>query len=261
MKLGIDFGASYVDVVLVNGRKIVDAASIHSDKYYRGFLDEFVGRRSITSASAIHSRRFREKRFRTIPIVFVDEITAIGRGAELLSRKKKGFVCNIGTGTPFVFFNGHRIRHVGGTGVGGGTLAGLAKLMLDCEVEELEKLAKTAGGDGDSLDLTVSDVVGSSVGLVPANATASNFGKALANPGGREETAKSLLKLVSESVGTSACFAAKSCGCNEIVFTGRVVDKNKFVRERLSQVTALFGCKPIFTTNATYCTALGTLLV
>src|SRR5262249_33964336 len=86
-----------------------------------------------------------------------------------------------GTGTALVSVHGEKIEHVGGTGIGGGTLLGLARHLLGVtRLDTLERMA--AHGDLSHVDLTVGDIAGGPVGIVPANATASNFGNVRPDP-------------------------------------------------------------------------------
>lgn len=60
----------------------------------------------------------------------IDEMIAIGAGGKYLSKKDQIIISNIGTGTAIIEVNGNNITHLGGTGVGGGTIIGLAKGLL-----------------------------------------------------------------------------------------------------------------------------------
>src|SRR5208283_3935570 len=60
----------------------------------------------------------------------VNEFTAIGMGGTSLAGKHSALVVSLGTGTAIVSVKRDKISHFSGTGVGGGTLLGLAKHML-----------------------------------------------------------------------------------------------------------------------------------
>ncbi|HIH20731.1 TPA: hypothetical protein HA244_05675, partial [Candidatus Micrarchaeota archaeon] len=186
----------------------------------------------------------------------INEIDAIARGARFLCKWDRMLVVNVGTGTPFVFVNGKKHSHLGGTGIGGGTLEGLAKLLLSSRPETLESIASKSS----TADLSVFEVVGKRIGSIPSDATASNFGKVARKKPKKGEIATSLLRLVSESIGIMSVFAAKSCGCKRILFTGRVVAKNKTIRERLKLVMKIFNCEMKVPKDAEYCTAIGAAL-
>lgn len=55
-------------------------------------------------------------------------------------------VVSMGTGTSLVKCDGENIKHIGGIGIGGGTLAGLSRIMLKTDdIKQITNLAK----DGD----------------------------------------------------------------------------------------------------------------
>jgi len=72
------------------------------------------------------------ERIYNIPTGKVEEFYAIGMGGLFLSGLSKAVVVSMGTGTAFVRAekNGN-VKHLGGTGVGGGTLLGLSNRMLN----------------------------------------------------------------------------------------------------------------------------------
>ena len=66
-----------------------------------------------------------------IPTYKVDEFSAIGCGGLTLCGLKEATVVSMGTGTAFVRAERSGYRHLGGSGVGGGTLAGLSRQLLN----------------------------------------------------------------------------------------------------------------------------------
>ncbi|MBU1120270.1 hypothetical protein KJ660_00145, partial [Candidatus Micrarchaeota archaeon] len=227
---------------------------IHSklQKYYDDIIESTV----LPLQEGIGARVW-QKLLKGFKVERVDEINAIGEGARFLSKKKNFLTVNIGTGTPFVFVKGKKIIHLGGTGLGGGSLEGLGKILLNKRVEELEEVGRKGKLE---LDLKVKDIIGKGIGIIPADATASNFGKAMKIKVKREEIALCLLNLMAEGIGVMSVFAARSSGCSEIVFTGRVTAKNKFIRERIKKVMKLFNNKGVFPSNAEYATAIGAIV-
>ena len=87
-----------------------------------------------------------------IPTVKVNEFAAIGKGGLLLAEETEALVVSMGTGTAFVYAKGDQIEHIGGSGVGGGTLIGLAsKLVGESDFEAILALAEQ--GDLSHVDL------------------------------------------------------------------------------------------------------------
>ena len=112
-----------------------------------------------------------------VSILPVDESEATAAGGLLAGAQAPAIVVSIGTGTGIVLAreDGSWERLVG-SGVGGGTVLGLARLLLgEQSVEAFGKLA--AAGRLENCDLTVGDILGSGTGPVPADATASHFGR------------------------------------------------------------------------------------
>jgi len=68
------------------------------------------------------------------------------------------------------------VKTDGGTAVGGGTLLGLSKLLM--KTEDVKKIGQLAEkGNLSKIDLSIGDIVGKGIGLLPSNVTACNFGK------------------------------------------------------------------------------------
>ncbi len=65
-----------------------------------------------------------------LPTARVDEFLANGLGAQYMTKLNKLIVVSMGTGTSFVKVDGNNVRHIGGIGIGGGTILGLSRLML-----------------------------------------------------------------------------------------------------------------------------------
>lgn len=201
-----------------------------------------------------------------LPVRVVDELDAIAAGARNLSGLQDAVAVSCGTGTAVVYYLEDsgimQTLHLGGTAVGGGTLDGLSHLLLSKPVEDLETLAlqsTTASG----LDLTVGDIVGSGIGLVPADATASYFanasepvGTSAASNVAPSDVAKSLLHMVAETIATVASLAADKTGCNELVFTGRVA-QNALIQARIRFACQIHGKNAHFPKGGLYATAIG----
>jgi type II pantothenate kinase len=277
--IGIDFGATYVDVVVIEEGTLKRTYTELEKNYTPGFLENILrievlwkkqkpnrGNVAITGAGALNYEVFAvgkksshlEDIKKRLIVREVGEIEAIAEGAKFLTNKSKCVVANVGTGTPFVCINGDQYRHIAGTGIGGGTLNGLSELLLNKPVAELEALASKGTN---KLDLVIGDLMEKGIGKLPKAATASNFGKANPSSGQNSgDVAKSLLKMVGETLGVMGALAAKSCKSNEIIFTGRVPEENAAIRKSITKACEMFGIKAIFPENGKYCTAIGAVI-
>ncbi len=262
MIASIDIGGTNTHGVLIDGKRLKSVVSIAGNKpamarsCYRLLVDKSGDKDVKLVLTGGGSMRMGKSDF-PHPFRLVDEIKAIGKGGIFLSGKKDVFVVSIGTGTAFVSVKKGRPSHVGGTGVGGGTIHGLSKLILGMPLSKVEDIAKKAGKN---LDLTVKDIVGGSIGKVPASATASNFGKATGKSS-KPAVASSLLNMIGESIGVMAYFAAKGVGQEKkILICGRVA-MNGIVKNRVMSTIRMLGGKATIPNKAEYCAAVGAALM
>ena len=261
MIAGIDIGGTNTHGVLIDKNRTRAAISIPGNKIdhaigcYRFLKNESGGKDFKIVLTGGGSRRIKKSQF-PVPFKTVDEISAIGRGGVFLSGKNNVFVVSIGTGTAFVSVKKGKPEHVGGTGIGGGTIHGLSKLMLKMPLDDVEKIAKKTV---QNLDLTVMDIVGRGVGKIPANATASNFGRAVSKSN-KSAIASSLLNMIAESIGVMAYFAAKAVSQEkQILVCGRVAI-NDVIKNRIMETIRMFGGNASIPKNAEYCAAIGAAL-
>jgi len=187
----------------------------------------------------------------------IAEIDAIGFGGAALANCNDCIVVSMGTGSAMVHFADHRAEHVGGTGVGGGTIKGLASLI--CGLDDpaaIEALALK--GNASNMNLTIADLGYEEISFLGADMTASNFARVQTNS--REDLAAGILRLVGETVGIIASICAREFNCRDhIVMVGKVAG-NRFIRQVLELVGQLYGTKFIFPQNPGFATAYGAAL-
>lgn len=189
-----------------------------------------------------------------IPTGKVDEFRAIGMGGRLLSGLANAIIVSMGTGTALVKADEKGVRHIGGTGVGGGTLLGLSSLMLN--VREFNDLIETAqGGSLAHVDLTIGDISRDLLVGLPPETTASNFGK-VSDLASKADVATGIINLVFQSIGMLAVFASRIDHTRDVVLTGNLanVPQAQPAFERLGK---LFGVHFVTPANAEYATAAG----
>jgi len=162
----------------------------------------------------------------------VEEFNSIGVGGLYLSGLDEALVVSMGTGTAMVHAKrGGEMNYLGGTGVGGGTLLGLTKLLTKAEnSRHIEELA--AAGDLEKIDLRIKHMTESeSLSTLSRELTAANFGK-VSDLASHEDVALGVMNLVFETIGMVSIFAARSVGVRDIVLTGNVTQfaycKEKF---------------------------------
>lgn len=192
-----------------------------------------------------------------LPTVRVDEFEAVGYGGQFLTKLQKAIIVSMGTGTAFVHIDGSEVRHLGGTGVGGGTLLGLASQMLG--VRNFENIVDMArSGNLSNIDLLVGDISKQVLSDMPMETTASNFGKIsdLATP---SDIALGIINLVFQTIGMFAVFASRADGIQDIVLTGNLTTIQQ-MREVFVILEKMHGVHFLIPKNAEFATAIGAAL-
>ena len=155
----------------------------------------------------------------------VPEFTSVGLGGLYLSGLDEAIVVSMGTGTALIHAKNcdgkYHIEYLGGTGVGGGTMVGLAKKMLGVDqVDHIEQLCE--GGDLGKVDLRIRDISTAQMySGVDVNLTASNFGK-LSDLANKHDIALGIVNMVAETIAMMAVFAARARNIQNIVLTGNL---------------------------------------
>ncbi len=272
LTLGLDIGGTTTDcVAMSDDGEVLSAVTVVADHPTAAaggavakLLDELnlspkdVFKLAVTGGGHMFIR----DSFLGMNVIKVDEITAIGLGGFTLLRliglaQEEAFIVNVGTGTAMVSVRegGARIRHCGGTALGGGTLLGLGKLLLKANsISTIERLAEY--GNLEMVDLTVGDITGAAVGRIPKEATASHFGK-VNDDTKLEDIALGLMNMVGQTIAVIAYFASVADGFKgRITFTGKVV-KLKHILQAIERVLDIFEVGFIVPERAEYATAIG----
>jgi type II pantothenate kinase len=149
------------------------------------------------------------------------------------------------------------IVHLGGSGVGGGTIYGLAKKLLPTtDFNGIMDLAK--GGKLDRVDLLLEDITETDISFLNRSATAANFGKML-DSAENSDIALALLNMVYQVIGMISVFAAKSAGIDRIIVTGNG-SNNPVGKPILETISGMYGIRFDHPPDAVYTTAVGAAL-
>ena len=187
----------------------------------------------------------------------IDELEAVGLGGMYLSGESGVIITNIGTGTALVEAHPSSIHHIGGTGVGGGTILGLSKAMLKTsEIQAVFELAEQ--GKIGQVDLLIGDIVDDDLSFLKREMTAANFGN-MPDNARNEDIALGILTMVYQVIGTVSAFAAKSRNIYRVVVTGTASD-GAIAKRILDTIGSLFGITFIYPHHAAYATAIGAAL-
>ncbi len=278
MIYSVDFGGSTIDVVSWEKGKVQKIRSFERYPKYKSvkpvkFLES--QKQLFRNAEIIYvtggKSRSLPANFSGIPLEKVNEIEAIGRGGYMLfqdavparERQKiiRLLVVSMGTGTCMVEVRmgtkGYLgSRHVGGTGVGGGTFMGLAKQLLgETTPAELKKMF--ARGDKGKVDLSVYDIVGGGIGIVPAEATAANLARISREIRfTKNDLAAGIVNLIGQTIGILAVFAARAHKCDLVVLTGKLTEMEQ-VTESVLYTGKMYKVKMCVPGQAGYVAAFG----
>lgn len=192
-----------------------------------------------------------------LPRCTVSELDAIGCGGCYLSGKDNALVVNMGTGTTFILAQNGQYTHLGGTGIGGGTLMGLGRGLLGVSSpDELFQLA--SHGDVGQVDLRIGDLFTGSETLDPT-LTSSNLAKA--SPGSTQaDWAAGLVNLVLECTGTMAMLACGAHQVSDVVLLGALTQLPQ-AKARFQVFTQFYRPNYFIAPYADCATAIGTALL
>ena len=199
-------------------------------------------------------------------VVAVPEVTAIGRGGQALAtpdgddRDTPLLVVSAGSGTAVISARNDMYSHITGTGVGGGTLLGLGRLLLGTtDVAIIDAMAMR--GDANGADLALRDVVSGPIGSLPLDATAVNFGRLARQNSSAEpdDLAAALMTLVGQVIAITAINAARAERIERVVMIGHMTDMTSF-RRVIDQVGEYYGMRVLLPAHAGFGTAIGALM-
>ncbi len=192
-----------------------------------------------------------------LPTGKTDEFVADGLGARFESGLSKAIVVSMGTGTSFVQCDGDDIRHIGGMGIGGGTLQGLSRVMLNTgDPRQISSLALR--GDIRNINLFIGDISLSPLPGLPMNATASLFSKAQYDAP-REDIALGIITMVLQSIGSASILSALNTGIRDFVLIGNLTLYPQ-CKEIFPMMEKLYGVRFHIPKYAEFCTAIGAAL-
>lgn len=253
--IAIDRGASFTDFAVIQNEQFTDHLSIETRNWHdiHAALNQFQGIHKtehlvFTGASSQMPEEIQKQ------IVGIPEIEAIGFGGAALAKFKTCLVVSMGTGSAMVHFDKNRVTHVGGTGVGGGTIKGLASLLcgLDDPVA-LEKLALS--GESANLNMTIGDLGLDDLSFLPADATVGNFANIKSDR--IEDRAAAILSLVGETIGIIASICARKVNCQDRIVAIGKVSTNRHIRHTLERVGKLYQTRFIYPKHPECATAFG----
>lgn len=192
-----------------------------------------------------------------LPTSKSEEFIADGLGAKYESKLDRMIVVSMGTGTSLVKCDGENIKHIGGIGIGGGTLAGLSRIMLKTDdIKQITNLAKD--GDVSKINLLIKDISAKPLPGLPMSAVASLFSNAKTNAS-REDIAKGLIWMVLQCIGSATILSSLESGIKDFVLIGNL-SLLPLCREVYPAKEKVYGVRFHVPKYSEFCTAIGAAL-
>ena len=252
--IGIDVGASTTKIVGVKAGEVIAPTRIKAMDpvtslygafgkylYDNGISLADIGQVMLAGVGA----EYVDKCIYGLPTERVGEYEADAIGAQYGSGLDNLIVVSMGTGTTLIEVRGEEVKHLGGLGLGGGTLIGLSQLLLGTsDVEQISKMA--AKGNLANINLNIGDISINPLPGLPLDTTASLFGNVtnLASP---------------EDIGSATVLASKANNFKEFVMIGNLtkIPQTRWVFDSLEP---LYGVRFIIPKHSEFCTAIGAAL-
>lgn len=266
MIIGIDVGISTTKIVGIKDEKVISPVSVKANdpitSLYGAFgkylYDNKIELRNVRQVmlTGVGSAYINTPIY-GLPTQKADEFLSDGLGARYVSGINYFITVSMGTGTSLVLCKGEDIRHIGGIGIGGGTLQGLSRLLLQTtEIKQVLALAEK--GDISQINVQIGDITTRPLSGLPMDATASLFAKASADAR-REDVALGLIHMVLQSIGSASVLSALNSDVKDFVLIGQIslLPQCKEVFPRLEK---LYGVRFHIPKYSEFCTAIGAAL-
>lgn len=266
MVIGIDVGISTTKIVGIRDNRVISPMRIKATDPVTslyGAFGKYLYDNKIQLSDVEHimltgvGAAYINKPVYGLPTDKAGEFIADGLGARHESGRDRIIVVSMGTGTSLVKCEDDCIEHIGGIGIGGGTLQGLARLLL--KTDDIKTLSEMAiMGNVSNINLRIGDISSRPLPGLPMSAVASLFGNAKSDAS-REDIAVGLIWMVLQSVGQSAVLASIGSSIREYVMIGNLTLLPQ-CRMVFPPIEKLYGVKLIIPDNSEFCTAIGAAL-
>ena len=196
--------------------------------------------------------------------VHVQEIDAAARGVIALleadGRLGDGtfVMALLGTGTAFAAVRDGTATHLGGTALGGGSFAGIAR-RVDPTLTHDAMIAGAERGDRRNVDTMISDVYPHGIGRVGPDLTAAHLTRAAS--GAADDFLAGLLNLHGENIGQIVASRATIASMRRVVIAGGFAHNNPRLCASIAGMVKLFGIEAELIAAPGYVGALGAALI
>lgn len=257
--IGIDIGSSTIKIIEYKDKKIC-AKGIFESKDYEKVIDNFINENNIKDIdkivlTGINAKKLDISKY-NVSVEFVEEFIAIGTGGLALSKKEKAIIASVGTGTALIRAEGKNFKHLGGTGVGAGTLTNLCNKFAGIKsFEEIIELSKQ--GNLDNIDLRIKDLTDDNIQTLPPELTLANFGK-LDKNASKADIVIGLVNMVFEVIGMMTAFASINDEIKDVVLIGNIASI-PVVKDVLNKIEKTHNVKFTIPENPQYAVVIGAI--
>lgn len=257
--ISIDIGSSTTKVIEFENNEIKNTLIIR-DGYTEEKIRNFMKENEIINLEKVVFTGIGADKVNTnaygVPSVIVEEFTAIANGGLYLSGKDKAIIVSVGTGTALIEANGKEIKHLGGTGIGAGTLFNMCNRMLGVgSFDEILKLSRE--GDISKIDLRIGDITDKEIATLPKDLTLSNFGK-FVEDSKKEDIVLGIVNMVAEVIGMMVAFATIRSDIKEAVCIGNITAIPEF-EEAFDKIEGTHKLKFIVPEYSEFAVAVGAI--
>lgn len=268
VEAGFDLGASLLKMAVRDEDRAIRYASfpIEEESAVFDHLAQASALRSagITGAGAERAAA----RLSNTSAVRIAEFDAWAHGARVLLRHQAQAVgvpfllVSVGTGTPILRVEERRVRHVGGSPLGGGCALVLgAGLVGASSFRELSELARD--GDRRNVDLLLGDLYSPRDTPLPLEATAAHLGKlrreVRLEEAHRADLSDAIWGLIGDNIGLLCGAVAGREGIESVVVGGSTVQDNSSLQRALGAMLKAHGLEVHFLEDGAHTGARGAL--
>lgn len=264
--LGIDMGGTTTKIVGFSGENKFGQVRLKSENNLNNFyeaVENFLNCHSISInnleaiiLTGVGSYLVKQN-FHNVKTIRVDEFCSIGYGGLYLSKKSSALVVSMGTGTAYVFANENEVKHVGGTGLGGGTLIGLSKIILNTDDVDLIK-NYIINGSSLNVDLTLKDICTEKISFLEPDTVVSNFGNVNFNSS-KNDIGSGLINMIYQSIGMNAVFYMRSNNLENVVLVGGLTSFPN-IKQSFNKFKKLYDIEFLIPDEGVFSTAIGAVL-
>ncbi len=187
--------------------------------------------------------------------VILDELKSIGNLIKYLGYDN-GLVINIGTGTSFVKYDNGIVTHLIGSGLGGGTYAGLSQRLL--HTSDLSKVEDIAyNGDLSHINTQIRDIEYEEKSWFQGDLTVANFSKQGME---KSDIAIGIHSIIAEPIMSILKSLTIANHFELIIFSGGMIN-NALFRSFLTKYSDIFSINSAFLENPDFGTCYGAIVL